>query len=172
MFKYQKFQNKRRHLHDKIQFKLAKHWPPLFIITYINVTILIIRFSHPDILINLSNLLNTLTNNHISKIFGNITYNMVLSLYWFYTYLLFICLMLFILACLLSLLKNMNVLRINDVLGWLFSLSIHQLNILLIAIMMSKKLFPEFNLFNIIIFFLFTFFYFFSYDIPEKKSSS
>ncbi|SUJ98538.1 Uncharacterised protein [Staphylococcus agnetis] len=67
----------------------------LFVITYINLTILVAHTFHPNLLVNINLLLNKITNNFISNTFSNISYEMIVSLYWFYFYLIGGCCLIF-----------------------------------------------------------------------------
>lgn len=67
----------------------------LFVITYINLTILVAQTFHPNLLVNINLLLNKITNNFISNTFSNISYEMIVSLYWFYFYLIEVCCLIF-----------------------------------------------------------------------------
>ncbi len=140
----------------------------LFLITYINLTIFITHICQPRLLINIKKLLNKITNNYLSKILNNITSDMIISLYWFYFYLIGMCLILFIISAFLVVYGKGHPTRVSEILGWLISLIIHQFNIMLIIFMINKPIFNEINYINITIFIIFTYIYLNSYNTSKS----
>ncbi len=145
---------------------------PLFLFTYINLTVFIVNIFQPNILNNINKLINIITNNHISKISENITYDILLNLYWFYFYLIGVCLALFLIAGILAQFNTINPLRLGHILGWFISLLVHQFNIMLIVIMINHSMFSEFNYINITFFLLFTYIYLGSYNSSKDCSDA
>ncbi len=143
---------------------------PLFLFTYINLTVFIVNIFQPNILSNINKLMNIITNNYISKITKNITYNILMDLYWFYFYLIGVCLGLFLIAAILSQFNTINPLRLAHIFGWFISLLVHQFNIMLIIMMISHSMFSELNYINITIFLLFSYIYLRSYDSSKDSS--
>ena len=80
----------------------------LFILTYINIAIFITYIFQPKILVGIKDMLNAITNNHISKIFSNINSDMIYNLYLFYFYLIGVCACLLYLSILLLCLQDNN----------------------------------------------------------------
>lgn len=101
----------------------------LFILTYINIAIFITYIFQPKILVGIKDMLNAITNNHISKIFSNINSDMIYNLYLFYFYLIGVCACLLYLSILLCVFKIIIPSRIGEILGWLISLLTQQFNI-------------------------------------------
>ncbi|SUM92553.1 Uncharacterised protein [Staphylococcus aureus] len=145
---------------------------PLFLFTYINLTVFIVNIFQPNILNSINKLINIITNNHISKISENITYDILLNLYWFYFYLIGVCLSLFLIAGILAQFNKINPLRLGHILGWFISLLVHQFNIMLIIIMINHSMFSEFNYINITFFLLFTYIYLGSYNSSKDCSDA
>lgn len=85
----------------KINLKWLEIGTPLFMITYVNVTIFIIHILNPEVLNGINDLLNSITQNLVEKIFGSINLVMILNLYSFYTYLIILCFILFIVSLIL-----------------------------------------------------------------------
>lgn len=131
----------------------------LFIITYINLTVLVTHIFYPNLLVNINLLLNELTNNFISNTFSHITYEMIVSLYRFYIYLIVICCLTVFISSILSLFKLASTSRLSDIIGWLICLLIHQFNTMLIAFMLKQQFFHELNTINILAFLFFTWVY-------------
>lgn len=157
----------------KINLKWLEIGTPLFMITYVNVTIFIIHILNPKVLNGINDLLNSITQNLVEKIFGSINLVMILNLYSFYTYLIILCFILFIVSLILMQINISVVYRVEIFLGWLFMLVIHQFNILIIIFMMSEstKFFSPFNIINIVVFILFTYIFFISTDTHEKNNN-
>ncbi|PTJ92264.1 hypothetical protein BU032_02930, partial [Staphylococcus simulans] len=118
---------------------------PLFLFTYINLTVFIVNIFLPNILRSMNKLINIMTNEYISKITKNITYDILIDLYWFYFYLIGVALILFLISAILIPINTINPLRVGYILGWLISLLIHQFNIMLIIMMISHNMFSELN---------------------------
>ncbi|EGQ4319054.1 hypothetical protein E4290_12585 [Staphylococcus pseudintermedius] len=145
---------------------------PLFLITYINLTIFITNIFQPHLLLNINQLLNTITNNFISNTFGQITYSMIINLYWFYFYPIATTTFLFCTTILLLHFGKIFPSRLGNIIGWLLSLLIHQFNIMLIAFTMKPIMFHDMNYLNIIAFLLFTYIYLNSHDSSQNISDA
>lgn len=145
---------------------------PLFLITYINLTIFITNIFQPHLLLNINQLLNTITNNFISNTFGQITYSMIINLYWFYFHPIGTTIFLFCTTILLLHFGKIFPSRLGNIIGWLLSLLIHQFNIMLIAFTMKPIMFHDMNYLNIIAFLLFTYIYLNSHDSSQNISDA
>lgn len=145
---------------------------PLFLFTYINLTVFIVNIFQPNILRSMNKLINIMTNEYISKITKNITYDILIDLYWFYFYLIGVALTLFLISAILIPINTINPLRVGYILGWLISLLIHQFNIMLIIMMISHNMFSELNYINITSFLLFNYIYLSSYDSSKNSSGA
>lgn len=140
----------------------------LFILTYINIAIFITYIFQPKILVSIKDILNAITNNHISKIFSNINSDMIYNLYLFYFYLIGVCACLLYLSILLCAFKIIIPSRIGEILGWLISLLTQQFNIFLIAKMTNDKIATDTCIICISRFLFFTYLYLNSYDYSNK----
>lgn len=136
----------------------------LFILTYINIAIFITYIFQPKILVGIKDMLNAITNNHISKIFSNINSDMIYNLYLFYFYLIGVCACLLYLSILLCVFKIIIPSRIGEILGWLISLLTQQFNIFLIAKMTNDKIATDTCIICISGFLFFTYLYLNSHD--------
>ena len=139
----------------------------LFILTYINIAIFITYIFQPKILVGIKDMLNAITNNHISKIFSNINSDMIYNLYLFYFYLIGVCACLLYLSILLCVFKIIIPSRIGEILGWLISLLTQQFNIFNRK-MTNDKIATDTCIICISGFLFFTYLYLNSHDFSNK----
>ncbi|HDF3554416.1 TPA: hypothetical protein PEE64_000658 [Staphylococcus aureus] len=140
----------------------------LFILTYINIAIFITYIFQPKILVGIKDMLNVITNNHISKILSNINSDMIYNLYLFYFYLIGVCTCLLYLSMLLYVFKIIISSRIGEIFGWLISLLTQQFNIFLILKMTNDKIVTDTCIICISGFLLFTYLYLNSRNYSNK----
>ncbi|PTI61384.1 hypothetical protein BU090_02265 [Staphylococcus warneri] len=153
---------------NKFDFNWLNIGTALFLITYINITVFITHIFQPQILISLKKLLNSISNNHISKMFSNINADMIYNLYLFYFYLIGVCFCLLLISILLCVSQVIIPSRIGDILGWLISLTTQQFNVYLIAKMLNNKIINDNSVICVTGFLLFTYIFLNSYDRSNK----
>ena len=154
----------------KLNIKWLDLGVPLFIITYINLSLFFTSHMKPSINNSVNKLLNTITNNYWDKVINNINNTTLINIFDLYSVIIFVCLIIFITSIIFYNLKFTNTPdRIQHTFTWLIVLLIHQFNILLLLNYNNIEKFNSntrllFLSLDITIFFIFTFLFLNSYD--------
>ncbi|QKU19813.1 hypothetical protein FOC52_14000 (plasmid) [Staphylococcus cohnii] len=162
----------------KFDIKWLDLGTPLFLATYINLALFITSYLNPAINQSINTIFKTLTNNYWDNVIKNINSKVLINIFNFYSILIIICVLLFLIALILYNLKYIIVYdRINQILGWVFVLCLHQFNILLLVDYyevkdMSSNLQTLFASLDMSVFILFTYMFFNSYELSDSKVNS
>lgn len=159
----------------KFDIKWLDLGTPLFLATYINLALFITSYLNPAINQSINTVFNTLTNNYWNSVIREISSDTLTNIFDFYSILIIICLLLFFISLILYNQKYIIVFnRVNQILGWVFVLCLHQFNILLLVDYyeikdMSSNLQTLFASLDISVFVLFTYMFLNSYDLSDNK---
>ncbi|HHP3964547.1 hypothetical protein QI113_12285 [Staphylococcus saprophyticus] len=159
----------------KFDIKWLDLGTPLFLATYINLALFITSYLNPAINQSINTVFNTLTNNYWNSVIKEIKSDTLTNIFDFYSILIIICSLLFFIALILYEQDYIMILdRLNQILGWLFVLFMHQFNILLLVdyyeiVDMSSNLQMLFISVDIPVFILFTYIYLNSYDLSDNR---
>ncbi|EVJ48888.1 hypothetical protein JY665_14215 [Staphylococcus aureus] len=159
----------------KFDIKWLDLGTPLFLATYINLALFITSYLNPAINQSINTVFNTLTNNYWDNVIKKINSNVLINIFNFYSILIIICSLLFFIALILYEQDYIMIFdRVNQILGWVFVLCMHQFNILLLVdyyeiVDMSSNLQMLFTSLDISVFILFTYIFLNSYDLSEYR---
>ncbi|MDN0189236.1 hypothetical protein P6439_14295 [Staphylococcus arlettae] len=159
----------------KFDIKWLDLGTPLFLATYINLALFITSYLNPAINQSINTVFNTLTNNYWDNVIKKINSNVLINIFNFYSILIIICSLLFFIALILYKQDYIMIFdRVNQILGWVFVLCMHQFNILLLVdyyeiVDMSSNLQMLFTSLDISVFILFTYIFLNSYDLSEYR---
>lgn len=159
----------------KFDIKWLDLGTPLFLATYINLALFITSYLNPAINQSINTVFNTLTNNYWDNVIKKINSNVLINIFNFYSILIIICSLLFFIALILYEQDYIMIFdRVNQILGWVFVLCMHQFNILLLVdyyeiVDMSSNLQMLFTSLDISVFILFTYIFLNSYDLSGYR---